>query len=408
MIKRTLEKTLLKAIQVKPVVLLIGARQVGKSTLCKNIVDKLKYNYVSLDNLRERELAISDPELFLKMHEYPLIIDEVQYAPKLFEVIEQIVNEAKFNGHNNKGMFILTGSQTFDLLEGVTQSMAGRVSIIEMSPLSVKEINNKEEKPFSIENSLKAKSNKNSINKLYERIIKGFYPELYDNEELTIDSFYSDYVKTYIERDISQLINLKDKLLFQKFMEIIASLTGQEFIANNIAKVLGVNVHTIQSWISLLITSNIIYLLEPYNERSAIKRAIKRPKLYFSDTGLAAYLAKVNNKDVLMHSIFAGRFVETYIINEIIKSHKNNNLKTSFYYYRDIDQNEIDLVMIENGIIHFVECKSGISYNKKDILSFNKLKKTSKCKVGSSCLICLTDTPYKLDDGVYAISINSI
>ena len=411
MIKRTIKESILLGIRNKPVILVTGARQVGKSTLCFEIAKELGYNYVSLDNLRERETALTDPELFLSLHKAPLIIDEVQYAPKLFDVIEAIVNKAKLDGLNNKGMYILTGSEAYRLMEGVSQSMAGRVSIIEMSPFSLREIRALEEKPFvidPIENEQRNKGNSVNLDQLYDYIVKGFYPELFDNEGLDSDSFYADYVRTYLERDVSKIINLNDKLKFQRFMEVLASLTGEEFIANNLAKAIGVSLQTIQSWVSVLLTGNIIHLLEPYNENSTFKRVVKKPKIYFSDTGLAAYLARLNDPKVLRNSIFSGRFVETYIVNEIIKSYKNNNKQANFYYYRDTDQREIDLVILENGFLHFVECKSGFSYNKSDIYAFNILKKNTRYKVGASAVICATNSVYSIDDGVYGLPFGSI
>lgn len=411
MIARTIKEAVLKAIKNKPVVLITGARQVGKSTLCGEIKKEYSYEYVSLDNLRERELAVRDPELFLLLHKSPLIIDEVQYAPKLLDVIESIVNKVKFDGGNNKGMYILTGSQIYSLMENVSESLAGRVSIIEMSPFSLREIRGLEEVPFIINpivNQQKRKGNRITIDELYKQIVKGFYPELYDNPEQDVETFYSDYVKTYIERDVSQIINLNDKLKFQRFMEVLASLTGEEFVGNNLAKNIGVSLPTIESWLSVLVAGNIVYLLEPYNEHSTFKRAVKRPKLYFNDTGLACYLAKLNNPEVLKNSIFSGRFVETFIVNEIIKSYKNSNKKTNFYYYRDADQKEIDLIMLDGGTLHFIECKSGVTYSKKDVSAFNTLKKITKYKVGESAIICSTDTIYSIDENVFVIPIESI
>lgn len=411
MIPRTIKNAVLKAIKNKPVVLITGARQVGKSTLCADIKNEYSYEYVSLDNLRERETAIRDPELFLSLHKTPLIIDEVQYAPKLLDVIESNVNKIKFDGGDNKGMYILTGSQIYSLMENVSESLAGRVSIIEMPPLSLREIKRLEELPFVINpviNQKRYESNKISIEELYNQIVKGFYPELYDNPELSPETFYSDYVKTYIERDVSQIINLNDKLKFQRFMEVLASLTGEEFVANNLAKSIGVSLPTIESWLSVLVAGNIVYLLEPYNENSTLKRVVKRPKIYFSDTGLACYLARLNNAEVLRNSIFSGRFVETFIVNEIIKSYENNNKKANFYYYRDADQKEIDLIVLEGGILHFIECKSGISYSKRDIPAFYTLKKNTKYKVGDCGIICSTDTVYSIDENIYAIPVGSI
>ena len=411
MIARTIKDSVLKAIKTKPVVLITGARQVGKSTLCGEMKKEYGYDYVSLDNLRERETAIKDPELFLSLHKAPLIIDEVQYAPKLLDVIESIVNKVKFEGGDNKGMYILTGSQIYSLMENVSESLAGRVTIVEMSPFSLREIRGLPEIPFVIDpsiNQARSAENKIDVNELYELIVRGFYPELYDNDELDVETFYSDYVRTYIERDVSQVINLNDKLKFQRFMEVLASLTGEEFVANNLAKSIGVSLPTIESWLSVLVAGNIVYLLEPYNENSTLKRVVKRPKLYFLDTGLAAYLARLNNAEVLKSSIFSGRFVETFIVNEIIKSYKNNNKKINFYYYRDIDQKEIDLVMLEAGILHFIECKSGISYSKKDISAFNTIKKITKYRVGMSGVVCSTDVVYAIDENVYAIPMGAI
>ena len=309
-------------------------------------------------------------------------------------------------------MYILTGSQSFKLMKGVTQSMVGRVALIDMLPLSLKEIRNVKEDKFKIDplvNNEILKSNKLNNDDIYNFIVKGFYPERYDeNSSINSDEFYSYYVRTYIERDVSEIIQLKDKLKFQRFMEILASLTGEEFVANSIAKDLGVSLQTINSWISVLEATNIIYFLQPYFEYSVLKRAVKRNKLYFYDTGLAAYLARLNNVDVLRNSYFCGRFVETFIINEIIKSFKNNNKNISFYYYRDFDQNEIDLLYIEDGIMHFIECKSGISYSKADAKAFKKVKRETKMAIGLSALICFTDSIYTLDEGVYCLPVRSI
>ena len=411
MLKRTIEESIIKAMRTKPVVLITGARQVGKSILCSKIAKDYQYNYVTLDNLRERETALRDPELFLSLHKAPLIIDEVQYAPKLFDIVESIVNKIKMDGGDNKGMFILTGSEAYNLMEGVSQSMAGRVAIIEMSPFSLRETRGLGESCFVIdplENKKRNEENRVTVDELYPMIVKGFFPKLYDNLELDSDTFYSDYVKTYIERDVSKLINLNDKLKFQQFMEVLASLTGEEFVASNLSKAIGVTLATIQSWTSVLAAGNIIYFLEPYNENSTLKRVVKRPKLYFCDTGLASYLARLNNADVLRNSIFAGRFVETYVVNEIIKSYKNNNKKTNFYYYRDVDQREIDLVILEGGVLHFVECKSGISYSKSDIKAFDILKKNTKYKVGASAIVCATNDIYSIDKDVYCLPLGSI
>ena len=239
---------------------------------------------------------------------------------------------------------------------------------------------------------------------LFKLIVKGSYPELYANNDIDINMFYSNYVDTYIERDVSQLINLKDKIKFQNFMEILASLTGEEVVYDTIAKAVGAKVETIKSWISILVAGEIVYLLQPYNEISIVKRVVKRPKIYFTDTGLACYLSRLNNENVLRNSIFKGRFVETYIVNEIRKSYRNNGLKDNFYYYRDTNQNEIDLVILDEGKLHFIECKTGVQFSKVDVKGFKQLA-NSNYEIGLSFIICNTTSIYKIDDNVYAIPL---
>ena len=410
MISRNIYNRILFSIENKPVTLITGARQVGKSTLCYKLEKERNFNYISLDNQRERQMAIQDPELFLQLHPYPLIIDEVQYAPELFEIIEQLVNEKKKSQTNNHGMFVLTGSQAYALMENVTQSLAGRVSIIHMNPLSMSEIHNVKENPFQIDilqNKERTDQFKISIDELYTTIVRGFYPELYANSKLDSEQFYSDYVETYLNRDVSQMIQIKNKLKFQNFLEILASLTGQELIYDNLAKQVGVDKNTIQSWISILIAGDIIYLLQPYNEFSIVKRVVKRPKIYFSDTGLACFLTRLSNPQILQNSFFADSFVETYIVNEIRKSYLNNGKIANFYYYRDSNQNEIDLIILYEGELTLVECKSGIAYTKKNISGFKQMEH-SKYKVKGKCILCTTDTIYPLTSDAYALPISSI
>ena len=409
MIQRTIKQPLLDSIKSYPVTLVTGARQVGKSTLCYELKKELNYNYVSLDDMDERQLANDDPKFFLAKHQAPLIIDEVQKAPILFEYIESVVNKKRLETGNANGMYILTGSQKFKLMKSVTESLAGRVGIINMSPLSFNEIINKKEVPFEVDlNKVVGRCSYNmTIDKLFEQITKGFYPELYRNPELDKDSFYSNYVATYIDRDVSELIDVKNKLLFHKLMQLIASLTGEELIYDNIAKHIGVDKKTVISWISVLEASNIIYLLQPYFETSLTKRVVKRPKIYFRDTGLACYLAKLSDAKNLSVSHFSGHFVETYVINEIIKTYENTNTHAEFYYYRDNEQNEIDLIIQRNGQLSFIEIKSGMKFSKSDVRAFNKFAK-SKYAIGESAVICLTESVYKIDENVYALPIATI
>ncbi len=409
MIERHIYTQILDSMKSKPVTLITGARQVGKSTLAFEI-EKMGFGYVSLDSSRERELANNDPDLFLQLHPWPLIIDEVQRAPILFSAIEEIVNNEKRKKNDNYGMYVLTGSQMYKLMKGITESLAGRVSIIHMMPLSRSEILKRDEPIFDFNiMNIQKRANENPLSplQLFDDIVKGFYPELHSNDKLKIQKFYSDYVETYIERDVSEIINVKDKLLFRRFMELIASLTGEELVYDNIAKIIGVDKKTIMSWLSVLLAGDIVYLLEPYNEISISKRIVKRPKLYFSDTGLACYLAKLTSGEILAASNFSGRFVETYIINELKKSNINNGVEPNFYYYRDNNQNEIDLVILQDGKLHRVECKSGIKFNNSAVKGFKQLDNTNY-QIGSKAIVCNTDTVYPLNDDVYVLPISGI
>lgn len=409
MIKRHIYDQIVDSIKSKPVTLITGARQVGKSTIAFEF-EKMGFSYVSLDNARERETARKDPDLFLQLHPWPVIIDEVQKAPELFESIEEIVNNEKRKRIDNYGMFILTGSQSYKLMKGVTESLAGRVSIIHMMPLSRNEILGRDEPVFDFDlKNIQKRANDNPLTaiELFDNIVKGFYPELYSNSGLKLQKFYSDYVETYIERDVSDLVNVKDKLLFIHFMELVASLTGEEIVYDNIAKILGIDKKTVMSWLSILVAGNIVYLLEPYNEMSIAKRIVRRPKLYFTDTGLACYLARLTSGEILQNSNFSGRFVETYIINELRKSYVNNGIEPHFYYYRDNNMNEIDLVIIQDGKLHRVECKSGIKFNNSAVKGFKQLDKTNY-QIGAKAIICNTDKIYPLDDDVYVLPLSGI
>lgn len=409
MINRTILKQIDLSIKSKPVTLITGARQVGKSTLAL-LYEKKGFNYVSLDNSRERIMAENDPRMFLSIHSWPLIIDEVQKAPALFEAIEESVNEEKKRNTKNYGMYILTGSQMYQLMDGVTESLSGRVSIIHMPPLSRSEILKREEPVFDfdiVNINARARNNPMKPVELFDLIVKGFYPELYSNEQLDPQKFYSDYVETYVERDVSKIINIKDKFKFMNFLELIASMTGEEFIYDKVANIIGIDKKTAISWISVLLAGDIIYLLQPYHETSIAKRIVKRPKLYFSDTGLACYLAKLTSGETLRISAFSGRFVETYIINEIRKSYMNNGIVPNFYYYRDNHMNEIDLVIVQDGKLHRVECKTGINFNIGTVKGFHQLDNT-RYNVGSKMIICNTDVVYQLDDNVYVVPLAGI
>ena len=410
MIARTVLPQVEREIELKPVVLITGARQCGKTTLCKMITEKHEFGYVSLADRRERAMAEKEPEMFLKIHPAPLIIDEAQYAKGLFEAIESVIDEEKFRTGKNEGMYILAGSQIYRLMENVSESMAGRVSIIHMSPLSISEISGRDEPPFEVDIERcieRSTSLPTDAQDIFKRIIRGSYPELFQKPRLKTSKFYSDYLDTYIARDVSEIINLKDKDKFLRFVEVAASLTGQELVYETICKAVGVAKQTVESWLRILQLGGIIHLLPAYVERSAVKRVIKRPKLYFCDTGLACYLARIFDPESLRAGYLSGPMLETYVVNEILKTYSNNTESVGFYYYRDSNRNEIDLIMLKNGELMLIESKAGTDFGSNDLKAFRLLKK-SDYAIGPSCIICLTDKAFPLMEGVYALPVTSI
>lgn len=411
MIARTIFKEILSSIDEKPVTIVTGARQVGKTTLVCQLEKLRGFSYVTLANPILQEAAKADPAGFLSLHPAPLIIDEVQKVPSLFGYLESEVDEKKRQGKKT-GLYILTGSEAYKLLSGITESMRGRVSFIHMSPLSLSEIKEREEKPFKVdikENAKRASSLKLQTLDIYDYIVRGFYPELYDNKRLNPSIFYADYLESYLAKDVSDIIDIKNKSKFLNLLMLLASLSGEELNYSSLSKAIGADTKTIQNWISVLIAGDIIFLLQPYNENSLTKQIVKRPKIYFCDTGLACFLAKVGSKETLIASYLQGRMMETFIVNEIIKSYKNNRGEkaASFYYYRDSSQHEIDFIILEDGKLNLLECKAGEQYSSKDIASFKELSK-SKFEIVGKAIICTTKEPYPLGEGAYALPISSI
>lgn len=408
MIPRTVYPQILKSIEDKPVTLITGARQTGKTYLCREISESKGIKYVTLADRQERILAQKDPDAFLSIHGVPLIIDEIQKAPELFDSIESIVDKAIFERKNDKGMYIIAGSQTYRLMNGVSESLAGRVGIIRMSTLSISEIIERENIPFTPDIHLASeRSLKEDVATIYADIYRGNYPELHSNHGLRAHIFYSDYVDTYIAQDVMELINLKDQNRFFGFMQILASMTGQELVESTLCNATGINSRTLKEWMSVLEAGEIIRLLQPYNGASIVKRVTKRPKIYFRDTGLACYLAKITDPKTLMASYLKGPMAETYIVNEIIKTYENQRENAAFYYYRSSDGNEVDLLIQRNGEINLIECKGGIDVGASDVRSFSRLGDT-KDRVGPSCVICMTERPYPVKDEIYAIPVTSI
>ena len=412
MIKRYIESSIADAIKHFPIVLLTGPRQIGKSTILYHSFAINGYSYVSLDDQLELMMAKSDPKSFLDIHPYPLIIDEAQKAPELFVEIERIVNISRLErgNLNSNGMYILSGSQRKKLLDESEESLSGRVGILDMSNLSLNEIYSLENSLFEIDISkcsIKAKRYYLNDRKAFDYIVRGFFPVLYDDEKLSTQMFYSSYLTTYLEKDLRDILTVSDEFKFINFLRLLASNTGEELIYDNYAKQVGIATNTVKTWVAALVKTAIIYLVQPYNEESIVKRIVKRPKMYFFDTGLAAYLCGIDSSETLERSFLKGRFFETFVFNEIRKSFMNCGIMQNLFYYRDTDQNEIDLVLVRNGKLSCIEIKSGQNFNASSTKGFKKLE-ASKLEHGKNAIICTADKISIISDGTLILPISSI
>lgn len=408
-IDRRIDNILKNRVQNSKCLLLTGARQVGKSTLLKNTYSD--YNYVTLDDLIIRNNAINDPKLFINNEKKPVIIDEVQYAGDLFPYIK-----IECDNSNTNGQYILTGSQQLSILDKASESLAGRVSILELNGLSLREINNVNFNSHFLPNKEYINNREKELKKyknIWKIIHRGSYPELYVGQRDWND-FYSSYVKTYLERDIRLEIHLKDELTFIKFLTATASRTGQMLNYNEIANEVGVSLPTIKNWISILNRTGLIFILEPYYSNH-LTRAIKTPKLYFKDTGLACYLTRWNTPETLENGAMAGHMFETFIINEIIKSFSNEGKEYKFnvFYYRGKDNSEdkeyeIDLIIEEDGVLYPIEIKKTASPTVNMASCFKTLNKEIKKKKGLGAIICLSDKKIFLKDDLVVLPIEYI
>lgn len=373
-------------------------------------------NYVSLDSLKERILAQDDPEMFLSMYETPLIIDEFQYAPDLLSYIKINIDKARIkklkeNKNAPTEMYYLTGSQVFHTMKNVSESLAGRVGIVDLYGLSTRELNGLDGEIFlpdieKLKNRKKCK--RYTVNELYERILKGSYPEIYRNNMLDVEKFYETYIRTYIERDIRELINVKDENKFIKFVMNIAARTGQELNITDIASSIEINNNTADNWLSILKNTGLIFLLQTYSNNN-IKRIIKKPKIYFMDTGLACYLTGYVDANTLEKSAYSGAIFETYVITEIIKSFSNNGIdpRKHLFYYRDSNGKEIDLLILYNNTVYPIEIKKGMNPKNSGIKNFNVLEKF-RMNIGNGGIICLTNEIFPINDKNYLIPIEYI
>lgn len=388
MIERAIKDALFRVAKSFPVTLVTGARQTGKSTLLKKYIQKDGCQYVTFDD-KENILAVKeDPKLFMAVHKAPAVFDEIQYVPGLFSYIKMDVDS-----NRTPGMFYLTGSQQFSMMKSVLESLAGRVGILNLLPFSQRElVSDSFSAPFVptqeylLGRRESYKSESLPPDAIWKTIQKGMYPEIC-NGNVTSQDFFSSYIGTYIERDVRLLTQVADEMQFMQFISVAAARTGQLVNYADMARTVGIDPNTAKRWLSVLVSSGIVYLLQPYFG-NVEKRIVKTPKLYFVDTGLAAYLTKWTTAEVLMTGAMAGSFFETFVISEILKSYTNAGMNPPLYFYRDSDGVEIDLLIENDGILYPVEIKATSTPRKDNAKNFHILNSIKDKKIALGTVIC--------------------
>ena len=397
-ITRHLENTLLTASKSYPVIMVCGQRQVGKSTMLYHIKEQNR-KYVTLDDANARRLAENDPALFFETYGSPLLIDEFQRVPSLLLEMKRIVDEKALQGEDNAGMYWLTGSQKFKMMKGVADSLAGRIAVFDMSTLSTAEIEKRTPHLFSpvieeLKEQIPGMLPKN-IHDIYAKIFAGGMPKLITGN-VERERYYMDYVNTYIERDIKELAQVGKLRAFYDFIVFMAARTAQELKYEEIARAIGVSSPTAKEWVSILERSGIIFILRPYYSNIS-NRLVKTPKVYFMDTGLAAYLCRWPNAATIENGAMDGAFFETYVVTEIVKSYYNAGKQLNLYYYRDVDRKEVDLLIVEGGKLYPIEIKKAKNPNHAD-KNFSVLSKLG-LEVQPGLIMCMNDEliPYNRD-----------
>ncbi len=402
-LERTIERTIRNTAEHFPALLLIGARQVGKTTVLRQVADRDRA-YVTLDDPRNLEMARSDPALFMKRCPPPVLLDEIQYAPEILPYVKMAIDADR-----KPGNFWLTGSQQFHVMRGVSESLAGRVGVLNLLGLSRRESLGQggEQKPFLPNEeafqrkALNGSDAKPSHRELYRHLWRGSFPAMTLDPEMNWETFFSSYVQTYIQRDVRALAAVGDEAAFFRFMRAAAARTGQLLNTALLARDADIAPNTAKKWLSILQASGVAHLLEPYHA-NVVKRMVKAPKLYFLDTGLAAYLTEWTSPEALEAGAMSGAFLETWMFGEILKSWTHNGLTPSFYYCRDKDQKEIDLVIVRDGVAYPVEFKKTATPARGMAAHFAMLEKTG-LNPGIGAVVALTDTAMPLTNAAWGI-----
>ncbi len=405
-ITRELERKFLSMNEVFKAVMVTGARQVGKSTMLKKLAVGESRTYVNLDNSRDRELANRDPALFFQMYKPPILIDEAQKAPKLFEHIKMMCDESDQNG-----LFWLTGSESKKLMKEARDSLAGRICILRMYSLSQREkagLSDIGELDFSLSGLSERTGSfkRNNIADVYSHIWEGGMPATIGMTDEQRMEYYDSYIETYLMRDAVDDNGISDTEGFRNVLRACAAFSGNLINYSDIAAAGNVSVPTAKEWVKTLQTMGILFLLEPYSNNE-LKRLIKTPKLYFCDTGLCAYLSMWTSRETLLNGAASGNYFENYVVTEFLRMYSYSKSKVKMTFYRDTNQKEIDIVLEENGVLHPVEIKKSSNPERKSMNAFSLLKKSS-LKIGGGGIVCMTEKPYPIDDSNNSIPCNII
>ena len=389
-IYRHMENRILELSQSYSAILLTGPRQAGKTTMLRSLMERECRNreYISLDDLATRDMAKNDPALFLQIHKPPLLIDEVQYAPELFTYIKIYIDE-----HHTPGDFWLTGSQIFRLMNGIQESLAGRVALLHMSPMSQREIIGADCVPFVTKIETLAEESKKispiDTPTIFERIWRGSMPGIVSGLYTDRNMYYSSYVSTYVERDVRDLSGAIDALKFNRFITAVAARVSQLLNFKALADDADIDLTTAKAWVNILETLGIIFLLHPYSN-NVLKRTIKTPKVYFYDTGLVCYLTKWSSPEVAESGAMSGALLENFAISEIIKGYQNAGKEPFLYFYRDKDAKEIDVIMEGDGKLCPLEIKKTVTPDKRIIRTFGVIDR-APLEIGTGAVLCMAE-----------------
>ena len=395
-IRRDLERKFLHMSSAFKAVMVVGARQVGKSTMLKHLAAGQNRTYVTMDDSQLRDFARTEPKLFLQTYEPPILIDEVQKAPELFEEIKILCDSS-----DERGQFWLTGSQSKKLVKKAGDSLAGRLCILKMYSLSAREklgVEGADELEFSLK-SLIARQKlfpANNILATFDNIWRGGLPDVQEKDEEQLGEYFNSYIETYLMRDAVDDYGISDTEGFRKFLRACAAFAGQLVNYNDLGVTAGVSGATAKEWLKILQSMGIIFLLEPYASNE-LKRLTKTPKLYFCDTGFCAYLSSWTSRDVLMNGAASGHYYENYVIAELLRHYAYGKNKVNLNFYRDSKMKEIDLIIEENGVLHPVEIKKTAAPDKSAVKSFSVLADAVR-EVGTGAVICMTDRVLPLDE----------